>query len=143
MNRREGRICAFELLFETDFRKEDASWSEIYESAMRNRGLGNHAFVKTLYQTAVENQAEIDKKIEESAENWRLSRMSGVTRAVLRLCVGELLYTDVPPKVAINEAVEISKLYNDEKSTSFVNGILNKIATKQGALPAQDGNGQA
>lgn len=143
MNRRESRIRAFELLFETDFRKDDATWDEIYESAMRNRGLGNHAFVKTLYKTAVEHQNEIDKKIEDSAANWRLSRMSGVTRAVLRLCVGELLYSDVPPKVAINEAVEISKLYNDEKSTSFVNGILNKIAKEQGTLPKQDCNEQA
>lgn len=143
MNRRESRIRAFELLFETDFRKDDATWDEIYESAMRNRGLGNHAFVKTLYKTAVEHQDEIDKKIEDSAANWRLSRMSGVTRAVLRLCVGELLYSDVPPKAAINEAVEISKLYNDEKSTSFVNGILNKIAKEQGTLLEQNCNEQA
>ena len=65
-------------------------------------------------------------------------RMSAVTRAVLRLCVGELLYSDIPAKVAINEAVEISKLYNDEKSTAFVNGILNKIASEQGTLQAKD-----
>ena len=138
MNRRESRIRAFELLFETDFQKEAIDWTRIYESAMRNRGLGNHVFVKTLYSNAVEHQKEIDHLIESSAENWRLSRMSAVTRAVLRLCVGELLYSDIPAKVAINEAVEISKLYNDEKSTAFVNGILNKIASEQGTLQAKD-----
>ncbi len=140
MNRRESRIRAFELLFETDFQKEAVDWTQIYESAMRNRGLGNHVFVKALYSNAVENREEIDRLIEVSAENWRLSRMSAVTRAVLRLCVGELLYSDVPAKVAINEAVEISKLYNDEKSTAFVNGILNKIASEQGTLQAKDSN---
>lgn len=143
MNRRESRICAFELIFETDFQKDGADWNEIYESARRNRGLGNHAFVKTLYRNAVEHQKEIDQKIEASAENWRLSRMSAVTRAVLRMCVGEMLYTDVPSRVAINEAIEISKLYNDEKSTAFVNGILNKIAREQGDLPEPSSNEQA
>lgn len=143
MNRRESRICAFELIFETDFQKDGADWNEIYESARRNRGLGNHVFVKTLYQNAVEHQKEIDQKIEASAEKWRLSRMSAVTRAILRLCVGEMLYTDVPAQVAINEAIEISKLYNDEKSTAFVNGILNKIAKEQGNLLEPRGNEQA
>ena len=140
MDRRESRICAFELLFETDFQKEAVDWTQIYESAMRNRGLGNHAFVKTLYSTAIEHQEEIDRLIEASAENWRLSRMSVVTRAVLRMCVGELLYSDVPAKVAINEAVEVSKLYNDDKSTAFVNGILNQIAKDQGFFQTQDSN---
>ena len=139
MNRRESRIRAFELIYETDFQGDGASWEEIYAGAMRCRGLGNHAFVKTLYSNAVEHQKEIDEKIEASAENWRLSRMSAVTRAVLRMCGGEMLYTDVPARVAINEAVEISKLYNDEKSTAFVNGILNKIARENGELSVPDG----
>lgn len=140
MNRREARICAFELLFETDFQKDEDTWSEIYARAIRDREMQDHPFVKELYSTAMTHKEEIDEKIVSAAENWRLSRMSAVTRAVLRLCVTELLYTQVPPKVAINEAIEISKQYNDTRSTAFVNGILNKIAKAQGTLAETSDN---
>ncbi len=60
--------------------------------------------------------------------------MNCVTRAVLRMAACELLYSDVPPRVAINEAVEISKLYNDERGTSFVNGVLNRLARNIGRI---------
>ena len=60
--------------------------------------------------------------------------MNCVTRAVLRTAAGELLYMDTPPKVAINEAVEISKIYNDERGTAFVNGVLNKLARRAGRI---------
>jgi N utilization substance protein B len=76
------------------------------------------------------HQARIDRLIEETSENWTLSRMPLVDRNILRLAVFEMLYRDedVPDSVAINEAVEMAKVYGGEDSSKFVNGILGKLA---------------
>ncbi len=71
---------------------------------------------------------EIDEKISQYAANWQIKRMAVIDRNVLRIGVYELLYTqDIPPKVTINEAVELAKKYGDMESGKFVNGILDKI----------------
>lgn len=71
---------------------------------------------------------EIDAKISQYAANWQIKRMAVIDRNVLRIGVYELLYTqDIPPKVTINEAVELAKKYGDMESGKFVNGILDKI----------------
>lgn len=71
---------------------------------------------------------EIDTKITKYATNWQLKRMAIIDKNVLRLGVYELLYaSDIPPKVTINEAIELAKKYGDEDSGKFVNGILDKI----------------
>jgi N utilization substance protein B len=75
----------------------------------------------------------IDDTIERVSTNWRLDRMAKVDRNVLRLAVYELLRTDVPVKVAINEAIELGKKYGSESSGAFVNGVLDKVS---GGLPA-------
>lgn len=74
-----------------------------------------------------ENRENIDKKIEDSLTKWKLDRISKVNLSILRLAIGEMLYIeDVPEKVAINEAIEMTKKYSDEKSVSFINGVLDK-----------------
>ncbi len=74
----------------------------------------------------------IDEKISEYATNWQLKRMAVIDRNVMRLGLFELQYsTDIPPKVAINEAVELAKKYGDMESSKFVNGILDKIHKKE------------
>ena len=60
--------------------------------------------------------------------------MSAVTKAILRMAVGEMMYTDVPPKACINEAVEIAKVYDEAKAPRFINGVLNKIARAAGKI---------
>jgi transcription antitermination factor NusB len=75
-----------------------------------------------------ESRTELDAAIQEVAVNWQVSRMPVIDRAILRMGVHELLYMhDVPPKVTINEAVELAKRYSTEKSGAFVNGILDRI----------------
>jgi N utilization substance protein B len=76
----------------------------------------------------------IDETIERVSTNWRLDRMAKVDRNVLRLAVFELIETDVPVKVAINEAIELGKKYGSESSGAFVNGVLDKVAS---GLPAE------
>ncbi|MBQ4067104.1 MAG: transcription antitermination factor NusB [Clostridia bacterium] len=133
MTRRESRICVFELLYEADFHRNETK-EEIYERSLGARDCKGSDFSKSLFFICAENIEEIDAVITESAENWKLSRMTAVTKALLRMAVGEMLYTDVPPKACINEAVEIAKVYDDGKAPRFINGILNKIARAKGKI---------
>jgi N utilization substance protein B len=77
----------------------------------------------------------VDEAIEEASSNWRLDRMARVDRNVLRLAVYELLKTDVPVKVVINEAIELGKKFGSESSGAFVNGVLDRVAA--GLAPAR------
>ena len=74
------------------------------------------------------------------AENWRIERMSGVDRNILRIAVFELVYcNDIPPRVAINEAIDLGKQYGTEESGAFINGILDSIFLKQYGQSDADG----
>jgi len=86
-----------------------------------------------LVRGVAESRRAVDEAIEEASANWRLDRMARVDRNVLRLAVYELLRTDVPIKVAINEAIELGKKFGSESSGAFVNGVLDKVAA---GLPA-------
>ena len=88
-----------------------------------------HTFAGVLLDTTIANLDEIDSRLEEVIENWTLDRLSTVDRCTLRLAVGELLFfEDIPPKVTINEYIEIAKEYSDMDAPAFINGILDKIA---------------
>jgi transcription antitermination factor NusB len=85
-------------------------------------------FTRTLLDGTLALRAQIDEKIVAAARNWKLSRIAPVDRSVLRLAIFELMSEqDVPPKVAINEAIELAKKYSTEQSGAFVNGILDRI----------------
>jgi N utilization substance protein B len=83
---------------------------------------------EALVRGVADHRREVDDAIEEASSNWRLDRMARVDRNVLRLAVYELLRTDVPVKVAINEAIELGKKFGSESSGAFVNGVLDKVA---------------
>lgn len=87
-----------------------------------------HSFTMELFDTTMRHMADIDEILEGVAENWHLSRMAAIDRALLRIAVCELLYyKDAPPKVVINEAVELAKRYSTAASGAFVNGLLDRI----------------
>ena len=87
----------------------------------------------------IQHLAAIDEKIVEYATNWQIKRMAVIDRNILRMGLFELKYADnIPPKVAINEAVELAKRYGDLESSKFVNGILDKIHKKE--IAAKDAN---
>lgn len=90
-----------------------------------------------LVRGVAEHRRQVDEAIEEASSNWRLDRMARVDRNVLRLAVYELLQSDVPVKVVINEAIELGKKFGSESSGAFVNGVLDKIAA---GLPAERRN---
>ena len=83
---------------------------------------------ESLVRGVAQHRRAIDEEIERVSSNWRLDRMAKVDRNVLRLATYELLRTDVPVKVAINEAIELGKKYGSESSGAFVNGVLDKVA---------------
>ena len=131
-NRHLGRIVALQTLYEYEFRlgSEDPSVDlneilsrnlERYESAIDDTG-----FVKDLVDGVIANLADLDAKIQPIAPEWPIDQIARVDRAVLRLGVYELLYRAdaVPPKVAINEAVELAKAFGSDNSSKFINGVL-------------------
>ena len=86
------------------------------------------ALAEALVHGVADHRRAIDDAIERVSTNWRLDRMAKVDRNVLRMAVYELLETDVPVKVVINEAIELGKKYGSESSGAFVNGVLDKVA---------------
>jgi transcription antitermination protein NusB len=94
----------------------------------RLREPANESFCLSLFDGITGHAAEIDGKLTEAAENWRVARMAAVDRNVLRLGAYELLYgTDTPPAVALNEAIELARRYGSKDSPVFVNGVLDRI----------------
>jgi len=90
-------------------------------------------FVLPLIYAVQRNQTEIDEQIEHVLENWRISRVSPVERALLTLGCAEILYfADIPPRVTINEYIELAKVFSNENAPAFINGILDKLVHKTG-----------
>ena len=128
MNRKEARENAFILLFEMAL-KSDESAEEIFDKATGVRELECDDFVKGVFFGANENLRIIDELIEKCLVGWRAKRLSYVSRALLRLSVYEMMFIpDIPAKVSINEAIELSKKYDDEKAYALINGVLNAAA---------------
>lgn len=85
-------------------------------------------FAKLLVRETITHKLQIDKIIQEKVANWDFGRIALIDRLVLRMAICELLYfTDIPPKVTMNEAIEIAKLFSTEKSGQFVNGVLDAV----------------
>lgn len=123
MKRREAREKAVQTLFQlegTELTVEEAMAYVLEETE-------TDAFFEQVVRGTVENQEAIDASLTEKLENWSLNRLGKVDRTILRLAVYELLYTpDTPQSVVMNEAIELSKTFGDDKSSKFVNGVLSK-----------------
>ena len=132
MNRKTARENAFILLFENAI-KADETFEEIYVKATEERELEVDEYVKKVFFGVAENEKIINMKIEECLLGWKKERVSYVATAILKLAAYELMFMeDIPVKVSINEAIELSKKYDDDKAYVFVNGVLNKIAESIG-----------
>ena len=128
MQRKIARENAFILIFES-ICKKDESAEEIFEKATSVRGLEVDEYVKNVFFGSYEQAAFIEEKMEPHLKGWKKERISPVSMAILRLGCYEMLFlTDIPSRVTINEAVELAKKYDDEKSYAFVNGVLNSFS---------------
>ena len=130
MKRRESRTAAMKLIFQIPF-DFDIPVEERLE-LFNESGEESDGFSKSLYEGVYNNIAELDAKIAPHLQKWSFDRLSKITVAVLRLASYELLYTDIPAEAAINEAVELMKTFDDQKSAAFVNGVLGKVASENG-----------
>lgn len=139
LSRHAQRCAVFAFIFEHFFRS-DESPADIYLTEYEERGYQGYDYIRDTFLCAEQNADESDALIREYAVGWSLERISYTARAVLRLAIYELFHSDVPPKVVMNEAVEISKEFASEDEASFINGILNKIAHDKGVFePKADG----
>ena len=130
MTRREARELAFILVFEKSFQEENTI-VELIENALELEIFPTNAFAENLAKKVYANIDEIDKAIEENLIGWSAKRISRVSRAILRIAVCELKFTEnMPVGVAINEAVEIAKKYATVEDASYINGVLGSFVKK-------------
>lgn len=89
---------------------------------------GSHEFARNLVEKTIANSIDIDKVIRAKVTNWDFKRIAVLDRLILRMGICELLYfRDIPPKVSMNEAIELAKLFSTEKSGQFINGVLDAV----------------
>ena len=131
MSRRIARELVLQSLFQVDFTKTEpeAALAAAMEAQGVVAGEASVAYARQVLLGTVAHLAEIDAKISGHAKNWELSRMPVVDRNILRLAVYEMLFAEEkqPVNIAVNEAVELAKLYGSEKSGSFINGVLGQL----------------
>ncbi len=130
MNRREIREQIFKMLFQTEFYSKEEMEEQIQISMdeLEERNEGKRDYIEQKLRRIYERREEIDSLINEKATGWKTGRMAKVDLALIRLAVYEIKYEDdIPYGVAINEAVELAKVYSSDGAPSFVNGVLAKL----------------
>ncbi len=135
-NRHLSRSIVLQTLFEWDFNNGKLDTQAVLERNLKEfaPGLEDDTFVSSLIEQVFKKQKVIDEIIEKAAPDWPIDKISIVDRNILRIGLVELLFGDrkeVPPKVAINESIELAKTFGGENSSKFVNGILDKIHKKE------------
>ncbi len=128
MNRHLSRTIAMQTLYEWDMRHEfdvepilERNIDEFEEDADAD-------YVQNVVNGTIVAAREIDDKISQAAPEWPVAQISPIDKAILRIAIYELLYSEeVPPKVAINEAVELAKMFGGENSSKFINGVLGTL----------------
>ncbi len=126
--RSRAREVALQLLYAVDLNPEQQPTpvEEFLAGRLRHdRELIQ--FARSLVAGVQRNREELDELLATRAENWTLDRMAATDRNILRLGAYEILYTDAPPRVAINEAVELAKRFGSKHSAQFVNGVLDRV----------------
>jgi N utilization substance protein B len=136
--RRKSREFALQILYQLDITKQDATktLSQLQDHFSPNEK--RDEFAERLVLGVLEHCQEIDGLVEQNSENWRLDRINIVDRNILRIAIFELLYCgEIPPKVTLNEAIDLGKRYGSEDSGSFINGILDRIQNEVVRKPIQ------
>ena len=128
LRRSRARETALQLLYQHDL-NPDVGLDDVREYVRERLAEEDdlQEFCWSLFLGTVEHRAQIDARISGVAQNWSLKRMAAIDRNVLRLGAYELLFTDTPPRVAINESLELAKRYGSAQSSQFVNGILDRL----------------
>jgi transcription antitermination protein NusB len=133
-NRHLSRTIAMQTLYEWDFNHRSQKLQTVLERSIHEQGVGlqDTSFIETLVKGVTKNLNDIDEIITKYAPDWPIEKMTVVDRNVLRLGIYELKFTEnkIPPKVVINEAIEMAKTFGGDSSGKFVNGVLGAIYGK-------------
>ncbi len=132
LGRREARRRALEVLYAWDLMEVAPSPDVLAELK---------GYARILVEGVIREKGFIDPAISRASEHWSLERMNPVERNIMRLALYEMFFGPVPPAVAIDEAVELAKMYSGEEAGRFVNGVLARVARDAGLLPARDEEG--
>ncbi len=138
--RRKARELAVQTIYALDYSVNDEgfrefnllnSYPELLSEMAEHEGLASEhpalAFADELVRNTIIHLEEIEAKLTAHSSNWSLERIASLDRGILRIAIYEMLYTNTPAPVIINEAIEIAKKFSSESSNKFVNGILNAI----------------
>lgn len=127
-HRRKAREVALKVLYALDVINRDVEGAIDLFWANFDAPDDARAFSSLLIEGTWQKRESLDELISQHSENWSLSRMARVDRNILRMAVYELLFCDdIPPKVTLNEAIDLGKIYGSENSGSFINGILDAL----------------
>lgn len=129
MNRHLSRTIAMQTLYEWDLRRGEEILPIMERNIQEFQDDADADYIGTMVSGVTTHEAAIDDLIVKAAPEWPLEQISPIDKAILRLAIQELLYSsdEIPPKVAINEAVELAKLFGGENSSKFINGVLGTI----------------
>ena len=134
MNRHQARKLAFQMIYAVDF-QQDVPPAELYHASVTERGITEElSYLQDVFYGVCTRMAELDELIGAHLKaGWKLTRLAKVTLAILRLATYEMLsVADVPFQVAISQAVDLAKEYDEESAPAFINGVLNAIADAKG-----------
>jgi transcription antitermination protein NusB len=126
--RRKARECALQMLFQWEMNRDEPRavqagyWRDVRAEEKTRR------FANDLFEGAVARAGEIAALVAAHSQNWRLERMSAIDRSILLLAAYEIRWAGTPPRVAINEALELAKKFSGQEAAAFINGILDAIA---------------
>ncbi|MCK5589799.1 MAG: transcription antitermination factor NusB [Dehalococcoidales bacterium] len=130
--RRKARIAALQTLYEidcTEHKAEDAVTHSTTEQSLSQEAI---SFTEKLVQGVLKNKSKIDEVIGRFAPSFPVAQMSVIDRNILRVAIFEILMDNTPVKVAINEAIELAKIFGSDSSPRLINGVLGSIVTKYG-----------
>lgn len=130
----KARARALQILFSMEL--ADSTMDDAITRLARLTGpdpnIYDHA--ERLVDAVIKDRASLDRRAGEAADNWRIERIAAVERNILRLGIHELILAEVPPKVAIDEAVQLAHWFGGAKAPAFVNGVLDRVAKQLGRL---------
>lgn len=130
--RRQSREIALQILFQIEYTPQ-ISFDEMLALYEEKKAEAIIKYSDEIIRGVQTNKEKIDQKIQEASRHWKIERMGGVDRNILRLAVFEIFYAPelIDHKIAINEAIEIAKIFGSQESSSFVNGLLDQIVRNE------------
>ncbi len=133
LSQRSQRAVVLNLLYAADSFDYQNSFESIVDNFSRGFDItiDKDSYVFTCASNIIEKREELDAALVPLMENWRIDRIGLVTRLILRFAIWELKYTETPPIVAINEAIELAKCFGEKDSYKFVNGVLDEFVKNQ------------